>query len=142
MATVLPVDMIESRTKRTEYDDSGQVARVRTGDVRTVLASITDVEPLAYRKGRDGKQWLPSRLRIDYRRWDDGPWEPGVPALMGHVLRTDGSEGAIPASVTYSRWNEDKAPEWVTEFVAVAHPDAATKPDQTSGRVGTVPVPR
>lgn len=56
MATVLPVDMIESRTVRTEYDDSGQVARVRTGDVRTVLASVTDVGPLDYHRGREGKQ--------------------------------------------------------------------------------------
>lgn len=142
MATVLPVEMIESRTVRTEYDDSGRVARVRTGDVRTVLASVTGVEPLDYRQGREGKRWLPQRLRVDYRRWDDGPWEPGVAALQGRILRKDGSVGAVPASVTYSRWNENKEPEWVTEFVAVTHPDAATPPDQTSGRVGTVPVPR
>lgn len=138
---VLPVDMIETRTVRTEYDEDGLAVAARTGDVRTVLASVTGAGPLDYRRGRQGQKWSPSRLRIDYRRWDDGPWELGVPSLVGHILRKDGSVGALPASVTYSRWNEDKAPEWVTAFVALAHPDAATEPGQISGRVGSVPVP-
>jgi hypothetical protein len=142
MVTVLPVDMIETRTVRTKYGDDGRAEKFHTADVRTVLASVTGADPMPHRYSRQGQKWMPSRLRVDYCRGDGGPWEAGIPALSGYLIRKDGSVGAVSVSVTYSRWNEDKAPEWVTDFVAVAHPDAPIKPGQSSGRVGSVPVPK
>ena len=63
----------------------------------------------------------------------------GHPALSGRMLRADGSVGQRRAMAVFSPWNPEKPPEWVTAFVAVAHPDAVIDLSQKSGRVGIVP---
>jgi hypothetical protein len=146
MVTVIPTEMITTHTEETAYGTDGHVVGLRTHDHRAVSAIVADCEPMGGQQPRFGRaavrKWVPEILRIDYRRRDGGAWAVGDPVLSGHRVRADGSIGQLRAYAVYSEWNEEKPPAWVTEFVAAAHPDAAIKPAQQSGKVGSVPVPK